>query len=260
MANALSGMSSVMIREMLTMVDLGALLADPAFYGIGIPRGDGKLVVVLPGLLGNDLYLQPLRQWLYRVGYSPVPSTLDFNAGCLQRLREQVHHEIMRRRQVDSRPIALIGHSRGGIMAWAIASQLQEKVSHLVMLGSPVASFRASIASGDAGAPAGPVGRMLMRISEELRQVLDPACNYPTCGCPLVNDVMNPLSPQTSILSIHGRDDLLVGKMAQTTNDGDNLYVSASHVGLVYNPEVYHALGRFLARLDTRERTPAQRN
>jgi len=76
MANVLNEWSSVMIREMLSMVDMGALLADPAFYGIGVPRGDGKLVVVLPGLLGGDLYLLPLRRWLGWVGYSPVRSTL----------------------------------------------------------------------------------------------------------------------------------------------------------------------------------------
>jgi triacylglycerol lipase len=248
MANALSGISSVMIREMLTMVDVGALLADPCFYGFGIPRGDGRLVAVLPGLFGSDLYLQPLRQWLQRVGYSPVRSTLEFNAGCLQRLREQVNHEIVRRMQDNQRPIALIGHSRGGIMAWALARQLQERVSHLVLLGSPVASFRASIESGEAGAPAGPVGKMLMQISDELRGLFDPDCRYPNCGCPLVRDVMNDLSPSTSVLSIHGREDLVVGKAAQITNDGENQYVSASHVGMVYNPDVYRALGRFLAR------------
>jgi triacylglycerol lipase len=248
MANALSGMSSVMIREMLTMVDFGALMADPCFYGYGIPRGDGKLVVVLPGLLGNDIYLQPLRYWLRSVGYSPVCSTLEFNAGCLQRLREQVHGEIVRRMDKKRRPIALVGHSRGGVMAWALANQLQEQVSHVVMLGSPIAAFRASVASGQAGAPAGPVGRMLMQMSEQLRELLDPACKYPNCGCPLLDDVMGPLNPRTLVLSIHGRDDLVVGQAAQTANDGENLYVGAGHVGLVYNPDVYRALGRFLAR------------
>ncbi|MBV8360557.1 MAG: alpha/beta fold hydrolase [Deltaproteobacteria bacterium] len=260
MANALNGWSSVMIREMLSMVDMGALLVDPAFYGIGVPRGNGKLVVVLPGLLGNDLYLQPLRQWLGWVGYSPVRSTLEFNAGCLQRLREQVHREIMRRMEVDPRPIAIIGHSRGGLMGWALASQLQEKVSHLVLLGAPVAAFRASVESGDPLAPAGPVGRALMRISDELRDMFDPNCNYPDCRCAMVNDVMSHLSPSTSVLSIQGSEDLVVGEMAQTADGGETLHVNASHVGLVYNPQVYHALGRFLARPSSHKRSRMQPN
>ena len=245
MVDAFCDVSSVMMREMLTMMDLGALLADPVFYGIGVPSGDGKPVVVIPGLLGNDLYLQPLRRWLGCVGYSPVRSTLAFNAGCLQRLREQVRGEISRRAKSDS-PIALIGHSRGGVLAWAIASELQEKVSHLVLLGSPVATFRASVASGDPYAPAGTVGRMLMRISEELRELLDPDCKYPSCGCAMVNDVMRPLSASTAILSIHGRQDLVVEGMAQT-REGETVVVNTSHVGLVYNAQVYRAVGRFLA-------------
>jgi triacylglycerol lipase len=254
MANSHNAMSSVMIREMLTMVDMGALMASPYFYGFGVPRGDGKLVVVMPGLLGNDLYLQPLRQWLRYVGYAPVRSTIDFNAGCLQRLREQVLGEIRRRLNSEQRPIALIGHSRGGVMAWALASQLQERVSHVVMLGSPIAAFRASVVSGDAGAPAGPIGRMLMRLSEELRELLDPNCKYPNCGCPMLDDVMSPLNPRTAILSIHGRQDLVVGQASQISNDGDNIYVNASHVGLVYNPDVYRAIGSFLASRPIAER------
>src|SRR5437867_2842260 len=251
MANALTGLSSVMIREWLTVVDLGALLVDPVFYGIGVPRGDGKPVVVIPGLLGNDLYLQPLRRWLGCLGYSPVRSTLLFNAGCMQRLREQIYLEIRRRLEVDPRPIALIGHSRGGVLAWALASQLQENVSHLVLLGSPVASFRASVASGDPYAPAGMVGRMLMRISEDLRQILDPDCNYPKCGCALVNHVVSDLNARTAILSIHGSQDLVVGETAQSISVDQNVLVNASHVGLVYNAQVYRVLAGFLARRAT---------
>ena len=246
MVNSLYDVSSVMMREMLTMMDLGALLADPVFYGIGVPAGDGKPVVVIPGLLGNDLYLQPLRRWLDTVGYLPVRSTLKLNAGCLQRLREQVREEIMRRTRGDSAPIALIGHSRGGVLAWALARELQEKVSHLVLLGSPVATFRASVASGDPRAPARTVGRMLMRISENLRDLLDPGCKYPSCGCAMVNDVLSPLGTGTAVLSIHGTHDLVVEETAQV-REGETLLVPTSHVGLVYNPQVYRTLGRFLA-------------
>ena len=240
------GSLSVMIREMLTIFDLGALFADPAFYGFGSPRGDGKPVVVIPGLFGNDFYLQPLHHWLCRSGYTPVQSSLDFNAGCLQRISNQILEQINHHTHDRTGPIALIGHSRGGALAWALAGHLQEKVSHLVMLGSPVASLMASVETGQVIPTfAGSIGRTMMRMSSLLRHTLDPDCTYPSCGCPFVSNIMRPLSARTSILSIYGRDDGLVPKEAQIT-EGATLEVSASHIGLVYSPEVYHALGRFL--------------
>ncbi|MBV8772013.1 MAG: alpha/beta fold hydrolase, partial [Deltaproteobacteria bacterium] len=174
--------------------------------------------------------------------------------------RDQVLREIMRRMDSNGRPIAIIGHSRGGLMGWALASQLQERVSHLVLLGAPVAAFRESVTSGNSLASAGAVGRMLMRMSDELRDMLDPGCKYPSCGCALVDDIMSPLSSSTLLLSIRGSDDLVVGKAAQDSSDGETLQAKASHLGLVYNPRVYHALGRFLAGRSLSTALPVQRN
>jgi triacylglycerol esterase/lipase EstA (alpha/beta hydrolase family) len=242
------GLFSVMIKELLTLVDIAALFSDPAFYGVGTARGNGKQVVVIPGLFGSDVYLQPLHKWLRCAGYSPVPSSLNLNAGCLERLSEQVLDQITRQMNGNGGTIALIGHSRGGLLAWAMASRLQERVSHLVMLGSPVASMVASVETGKPiAAPVGQTGRALMRVSSLVRHVLDPDCDYPRCGCPFIDDVMRPLSPRTAILSVYGRDDMVVEKAAQIT-EGETLEVNASHVGLVYNPEVYRAIGSFLAR------------
>jgi hypothetical protein len=89
---------------------------------------------------------------------------------------------------------------------------------------------------------------MLMRISEQLRELLDPDCKYPTCGCPMVRDFASPLSARTAVLSIQGTEDLVVRETAQSTGYGQNVRVHASHVGLVYNAQVYRTLGRFLAR------------
>src|SRR5207247_1759039 len=51
--------------------ELGLLLVEPVFWGVGVRRGDGRPVLVLPGLYGGDRYLSPLRDWLRRIGYSP---------------------------------------------------------------------------------------------------------------------------------------------------------------------------------------------
>jgi pimeloyl-ACP methyl ester carboxylesterase len=129
---------STMIHEVTALVDAARLVTDPAFYGIGVSRGNGRRVVVIPGLFGNDLYLQPLNDWLCRIGYWPICSGVAPNAGCLQRLRDEILQRISRWLERDTRPIVLIGHSRGGVLAWALASRLQERVSHVVLLGSPL--------------------------------------------------------------------------------------------------------------------------
>ena len=137
-----------MIREFSAPIELARLLADPVFRGRDVPRGDGRLVVVIPGLFGNDLYLEPLRYWLRNIGYSPVSSSLWVNAGCLLRLQEQVLAQVVRLMNGKTDPIALIGHSRGGVLARAIAGRLCGQVSHLVELGSPVGAFRQAVETG----------------------------------------------------------------------------------------------------------------
>jgi hypothetical protein len=41
-------------RESLAAVELMRLFSHPVFFGAGVPRGDGRLVLVLPGLFQND--------------------------------------------------------------------------------------------------------------------------------------------------------------------------------------------------------------
>ncbi|HLW69738.1 MAG TPA: alpha/beta hydrolase [Candidatus Binataceae bacterium] len=242
------GMITALTHEMLTVIDIAGLLVDPVFYGIGRARGDGKPVVVIPGFLGNDFYLQVLHKWLRCAGYMPIESSLNINAGCPERVTRQVLDHITSQLDGNSSSIALIGHSRGGGLAWALASHFQERVSHLVMLGAPVTSMMASVEAGKpVTTPVGPPARTLMRLSTTIRHAMDPDCDFPKCGCPFAANLIRPLSPSTQILSIYGRDDSFVSKESQIT-EGEILEVNTGHLGLVFHPAVYHALGRFLAR------------
>jgi pimeloyl-ACP methyl ester carboxylesterase len=244
-----SDQADILRREAQAMGELAELHRDPVFYGRGVPRGDGRLVLVVPGLFGNDLYLQPIRSWLARLGYTPLRSTLSVNAGCPDRLRNQV--EVSLRRQIARRPrpVALIGHSRGGMLAWALASRLQEQASHLVLLGSPAPAVvtmmrerrdtrlqMTSVATSqvaDAGARA--------------LKLLDPDCTVPACECPYTEDLRRPLSEHTRTMSIHSRDDQIVSLDACRVPGSENHEVGGTHSGLVYNRAVYPLVAAFLA-------------
>ena len=91
---------------------------------------------MLPGMFGNDFYLQPLRSWLRRIGYRPTVSTIAINAGCSRRLIERVEVGLARQLASTERPVAIIGHSRGGMLGKAIASRLGERCTHFIALGS----------------------------------------------------------------------------------------------------------------------------
>jgi pimeloyl-ACP methyl ester carboxylesterase len=231
-----------MIRE---AAELGRLLIGPVL-GANEERGDGRVVMVIPGLFSGDFYLEPLRAWLRRIGYTAIRSTLTVNAGCLLRLRDQVQAQLVEWQRRKTGPLALIGHSRGGVIAWSIAAQMGETVSHLALLGSPLTAYRQSATSGQDVPRRTPMGRVLGQASNFARRMLDPDCDFPACNCAFVRDIGRSLNPTTAFLSIISRDDEVVPPESSGIPAEQIIEVGGGHAALAYNPEVYHALARFL--------------
>jgi triacylglycerol lipase len=233
--------------ESLAVAEFAHLMSDPVFYGVGVPRGDGRLVLVLPGMFANDWYLEPLRFWLRRIGYRPVPSTVWMMAGCGERLSRLAEEALYRRLRYEKRPVALIGHSGGGILAKALAGRLPEPPSHVVLLGSPVGAFVRSRWIDIQNAPDG-IPRVLGAVGSRVRSMLDPDCNAPACGCPFVRALEAPLSPKTRVVSIYSPEDPIVAAGSCLINGARNFEVTGTHSGLAFNRDVYRVLGDELAR------------
>ncbi|KKM15990.1 hypothetical protein LCGC14_1690390, partial [marine sediment metagenome] len=69
-------------REALVGMDWLALRASSVYRGVGVPHGDGSVVVLIPGFLGSDQYLGDMFSWLRRIGYQPYMSGIGRNADC----------------------------------------------------------------------------------------------------------------------------------------------------------------------------------
>ena len=236
------------IGEARAATELARLLADPVYRGRGVPRGDGRAVLVLPGLFGSDLYLQPLRQWLQRLGYRPLRSGLAVNAGCPERLSRRVEGSLDRQLRAADGRLAIVGHSRGVILGWALAARLGERASHLILLGSPAAALvRAVREPGSAPDPTTAASPAVVEAGTLARRLLDPDCAFPACGCPFIGALARPLSAETSVLSLIARDDRIVSPDACRVADARNVAVDGTHSGLAYNAAAYREIAGALA-------------
>ena len=232
------------LLEPLALAELAQLVISPIYYAAGVSQGAGRSVLVLPALFAGDLYVYPMRTWLRRQGHKAVPSTLIMNAGCPERLCRTVETALQRRMTTKTERVALIGHSRGGFLARAIAARLQDAASHLILLGSPIGVLADTQSEIDPGlTPA----RVVLAASARARRLLDPDCNVPACGCPFPEDFRRPLSAQTKVVSIYSRDDPIVPASACLVAGARNVEVHGTHSGLVYNREVYEELATSLA-------------
>jgi triacylglycerol lipase len=126
------------VRAWRPLAEFWLLLQDPVYMGWGVPRGDGHSVVLLPGLFAGDRSLEPLRNWLRRVGYTPVRSGLDRNPGWSEELLDELGERVEREFGRSGRRVTIIGQSMGGLMARSVAIRRPHTTRHVIALGSPL--------------------------------------------------------------------------------------------------------------------------
>jgi len=212
-------------RELFAGVDWLALRLSPIYFGLGAQRGDGSPVVVVPGLFGSDAYLKELHSWLNRIGYKAYFSGIGVNARCPKLLTRRLLETVERAAREAGRPVRLIGHSLGGLLARGAALQRPDLICQVITLGSPVNGVRTHPL---VAAAAQHVGR---------------SC---TPGC--VNDLQAPLSESVAEVSIFSKTDGVLDWRTCIRDDGRPAReVAGTHGGLVANPQVYRELSQLLS-------------
>lgn len=227
-------------REAFVGLDWLALRSSPVYYGLGVPRGDGAAVIVIPGFLGTDFYLQEIHSWLRRIGYRPYMSRIGWNAECINTLVERLSETIAKAQAETERPVHLIGHSLGGVLARSATAQRPERIASVITLGSPFRGIRSHplvLAAGE---------RVRARIRRQ-NGTNQPDCYTGYCGCEAVTAIQSgwPSSVPQSAIYTKG-DGVVDWRVCVNDDPSTNFEVTGTHVGLVFNAGVYGLVAKRL--------------
>ena len=231
------------LAETRWMLEAARLLVDPVAHGHGVPRGDGRPVVVVPGFLASDDSLLLLRRWLRIVRYRPQTAGFVLNVDCADRAVERVERLVEAVGATTGRRVAIVGHSRGGHLARAIAARRPELVSHAISMGADLQGLYGI--SSPTRAAVGIVRRGL----HLTRRSRDPDCIRARCNCAFIRDYTAPFPVDlVRLTSIYTKGDGVVRWERAIVEEADCVEVTGSHIGLMANRKAYRAIAEALAR------------
>lgn len=210
--------------------DFGKYLAASPLVLPRLPQGDGHPVLVLPGLLADDVSTGLLRGRLRRLGYRAHGWKLGRNIGPTARCVQGLEARMVELADRYGRQVSIIGWSLGGIYARDIARRSPESVRQVITLGSPFRLTRHSQTRAN---------RAFDRFSH---------LHVEHRTLPLEDDAQPLPVPATSIYS---HSDGIVHWQTCLNAPGErceNIAVRASHLGLGHHPAAIWAIADRLAQ------------
>ncbi len=226
-------------REIFLLRELLKLRTHPIFQGHGIPAGDGAAVITIPGFLCSDSYTNYLTKWLAKIGYFALPSGLEQNNGCIEKMIAKLSATVEQAADETNNKVHLIGHSLGGVLARIAATRKPELISSVITLGSPFRGIRAH--------------PYILRLGDRVRTQLQtdeaPHCFTGFCECPSILALQNEFPATVRHCAIYTKSDGVVDwEACVSSNANYNNEVTGTHSGLVFNPQVFALIAEELSK------------
>ncbi|MCZ2839591.1 esterase/lipase family protein [Modestobacter sp. VKM Ac-2985] len=212
--------------------ELGGVVAGLRLPGAlprlaGAPRGDGHVVVDVPGWRAPEVVGLPQRRYLRLLGYDARGWGLGVNTGRPERDAELLSGEVLRLAETSGRPVSLLGWSLGGLIVREVARRHPEVVRRVVTYGTPVVGGPSWTAGASAWSP-----EETARIAALIAQL----------------DQEQPI--QVPLTAVYTRRDAIVSPAAcidLASPQAEHVRVRSTHLGLVADPDVWSVVAHRLA-------------
>jgi pimeloyl-ACP methyl ester carboxylesterase len=230
-------------RESRLGFEAAQLLRSPVWRGVGVEPGEGRPVLLIPGFMAGDGSLSTMARWLRQNGYRTYRAGIRANVGCSQDACDRIEERLEALVARTGSKVAIVGQSRGGVLARVVATRRPDLVAGIVGLGAPtVGQLRVHplvlLHVGVVGALG--TGRVpgLFSVS----------CLRGTCCEPFRGDLLNDFPLDVRYVSVYSRSDGIVDWRACLDGAADELVeIRASHCGMAVSVHAYEQVARALA-------------
>jgi pimeloyl-ACP methyl ester carboxylesterase len=229
-------------RESRFGLEWAGLRRSDVFRGTGVAPGEGRGVLLIPGFLAGDGSLGTMTQWLRAAGYRTKRAGIRSNVACSEVACERLEERLESLAGRTGGRVAIVGQSRGGVIAKALGARRPDLVSGVVALGSPVLS-QLSVHP----VVLAQVGVVAALGSGPVPGLISWRCLRGECCARFREDVAGPLPPGVGYVAIYSRSDGIVDWRSCIDPYADECAeVRASHCGMGVNAAAYRVIARAL--------------
>lgn len=179
-------------------------------------EGNGRAVMVVPGLLATDFWTIILRSYLKQKGFTVYGWELGANFGQVEKL-PLLAQRIQKISQQHNQKISIVGWSMGGLFCREVCHQIPDSIQRVITIGSPFANVHAP---------------NYAKWIYELLNDESSAENAPTSRLPLT-------TPMSSVAIYSKKDGVLPWEACidkVTDENHKNSEIVSSHFGMCANP------------------------
>lgn len=203
---------------------------------VNVPKGDGRILVLVPGYGADEMSMRPLKKFLQSINYDVYDWGHGRNRGHVEQ-DTALLAETVKNISVDHEgaEVTVIGWSLGGVLSREVARLYPELVGEVITMGTPLIG--------------GPKYTVLAnRYAKSNQLILD---EYES-----EIHAINSLGIKQPLTVIYSKSDGIVGWRASVdkyNQQARNIEVSCSHLGMGVNAEVWQIVAETLAASQTKD-------
>lgn len=207
------------------------------------PTRHGDPVLLVPGFLAGDGTLALMSRSLRADGFRTYRSHIFSNIGCTLNAAAQLEARLEAIALRRGTRVQIVGHSLGGMLARGVAVRRPDLVSNIVTMGSPM------LAPGAHHVSLAATVDLLVRLSRAgIPGLMSAECVSGDCARQSFSESRGAVPDGVGFTAIYSRRDGIVDWRACVDPLARAVEVTASHLGMAFDPRVVDAVSGALHR------------